>query len=48
MGIFRIILVNKASELNGKLARRKSKFDRWYYVTYDDTIYDNVDMIQIR
>ena len=38
-------LVNKAVELNGELAERKFKFNKWHYVFYDNSIYDNVDFI---
>jgi hypothetical protein len=47
-GLERIELVNKAAELNGELARRKTIIDRWYHVTYDDTMYNGVEMIQIK
>lgn len=47
-GLERIQLVEKATELNGELARRKAEFNLWHYATFDRTIYDNVELIQIK
>lgn len=44
-GAERVQLVNKAVELNGELAEKKAKFDSWYYVHYDNSIYDDVEPI---
>lgn len=44
-GLERVELVNKAIELNGELAERKTSFNLWHHVHYDDGIYDNVDFI---
>lgn len=44
-GLERVELVNKAVELNGELALRKRKYDIWHYVTYDSTMYDDVEFI---
>ena len=44
-GAERLELVNKAVDLNGEFAEKKAKFDIWYYVYYDESIYDNVEHI---
>lgn len=44
-GLERVELVNKAVELNGELAERKFTFNKWHYITYDGSIYDNVEFI---
>lgn len=46
-GFERAELVKKASELNGELAERKTRFNCWYYVCYNNTLYDNVDFIRL-
>lgn len=46
-GFERIELVNKATELNGKLAGRKYYFNLWHNVHYDNSIYDNVEPIDL-
>ena len=46
-GLERIELVNKATELNGELAERRAKHGLWYYVYYDNSIYDNVEYIKL-
>lgn len=46
-GLERIELVKQATELNGELAERKAKFDLWYHVHYDNSIYDNVELIDL-
>ncbi len=45
-GLERIELVNKAVELNGELAERKARCDRWHHILYDNHIYDNVEFIK--
>ena len=47
-GLERIQLVNKATELNGELAGKKARFEMWDFVTYDNTIYDNVELIVLQ
>lgn len=47
-GLERIQLVNKAAELNGELAGKKTRFEMWDFVTYDSTIYDNVELIELQ
>ena len=44
----KIGLVNKAVDLNSEFAERKARFSRWYFVAYDKSIYDNVEMIAFR
>ena len=46
-GLERIELVKQATELNGEIAERKAKFQLWHFVVYDNTIYDNVDLIKL-
>ena len=36
------------TELNGELAERKARFEIWHFVTYDNTIYDDVEFINLR
>ena len=45
-GAERVALVTKAAELNGELATRKTLYDRWHHVTFDSTIYDDVEFIK--
>lgn len=45
-GLERIELVNKAVDLNGELAERKAKCDRWDVVLYDESMYNNVEFIK--
>lgn len=45
-GMERVQLVNKAVELNGEMAERKAMYERWHYVTYDNSLYDNVELIK--
>ena len=47
-GFERAQLVNQAATLNGELAERKAKFDRWHFVTYDSSMYDSVEPINIK
>ena len=47
-GLERIELVKQATELNGELAERKATFELWHFVVYDNTIYDNVELIKFR
>ena len=44
-GYERAALVTKSAELNGELAERKVRFNRWYNIYSDNTIYDNVEPI---
>jgi hypothetical protein len=46
-GLERIELVKQATELNGELAERKARFQLWHFVVYDNTIYDNVELIKL-
>lgn len=46
-GFERIELVKQATELNGELAERKARFQLWHFVVYDNTIYDNVELIKL-
>ena len=46
-GLERVQLVTQATELNGEFAKRKSTFDKWHYVVYDNTIYDGVELIDL-
>ena len=47
-GMERVQLVNKAVEINGEMAERKARYERWHHVTYDDTLYDNIDFIRFK
>lgn len=46
-GFERSQLVSKATELNGEFAARKAKYESWYYVYYDNNIYDGIDSITL-
>ena len=46
-GLERIEIVKQATELNGKVAERKARFQLWTFVVYDNTIYDNVELIKL-
>jgi hypothetical protein len=46
-GYERVQLVTKATELNGELAEKKARFDLWHFIVYDNTIYDNVEFINL-
>lgn len=46
-GLEKIELVNQATELNGELAERKARFELWHFVVYDNTIYDEVELIDL-
>ncbi len=46
-GLERVQLVTKATELNGELAERKARFNLWHYVSYDNTIYKNIEFIDL-
>lgn len=46
-GFERIELVKQATELNGEIAERKARFYLWHFVVYDNTIYDNVELIKL-
>ena len=46
-GFERIELVKQATELNGEIAERKARFQLWHFVVYDNTIYDNVELIKL-
>ena len=46
-GLERIELVKQATELNGELAERKARVQLWHFVVYDNTIYDNVELIKL-
>lgn len=47
-GLERLELVKQATELNGELAERKATFELWHFVVYDNTIYDNVELISLK
>ena len=47
-GFERMELVKQASELNGELAQRKTKYDIWHYVTYDNGLFDDVEPIELK
>ena len=47
-GMEKIQLVSTATELNGKFAKKKAKFNRWYFVVYDKTIYDGIELIDLK
>lgn len=47
-GMERIELVNKAVELNGELAEKKTRFDMWHYVYFDNSLYDDIDFIEFK
>ena len=46
-GFERLELVRQATELNGEVAERKAQFELWHFVVYDNTIYDNVELINL-
>ena len=46
-GLEKIELVKKATELNVELAERKSRFNMWHYVSYDNSMYDNIEPISL-
>ena len=45
-GTERVAIVNKAIDINGELAERMSRFERWYFVCYEDDIYDGIEFIE--
>lgn len=45
-GFERFELVKQATELNRELAERKTKFNYWDHVYFDNTIYDGVEPIR--
>ena len=46
-GFERVELVKQATELNGELAERKAYIKYWYSGVNDNTIYDNVEFINL-
>jgi NADH:ubiquinone oxidoreductase subunit 5 (subunit L)/multisubunit Na+/H+ antiporter MnhA subunit len=46
-GLERIELVKQASELNGEMAERKAKLQVWHYITYNNSMYDNIEPISL-
>jgi hypothetical protein len=46
-GFERIELVKQATELNGELTKRKTYIKYWYSGVSDNTIYDNVEFINL-
>ena len=46
-GLERVQLVNQAAELNGELSERKTMYERWHHVCYDNTIYDDAEFITL-
>ena len=47
-GAERVQLVNKAVDINGELAERKTKYSMWYNVYFDNHIYDEVEFIEFK
>ena len=47
-GLERVQLVTKATELNGEFAEKKARFNLWHFVVYDNTIYDGVELIDLK
>lgn len=47
-GLEKIELVKQATELNGEIAERKARFELWHFVVYDNTIYDGVELIDLK
>ena len=45
-GTERVAIVNKAIDINGELAERMSRFERWYFVCYEYDIYDGIEFIE--
>lgn len=46
-GLERIELVRQAAEANKELAEKKARFERWHHATYDRSIYDDVELIDL-
>lgn len=46
-GLERIELVKQASKLNGEMAERKAKLQVWHYITYNNSMYDNIEPISL-
>lgn len=46
-GFERVELVKQATELNGELAEKKAYIKYWYSGVNDNTIYDNVEFINL-
>lgn len=46
-GLERVELVNKATELNGELAKRKVYIKYWNAGVFDNTIYDDIEFIDL-
>ncbi len=46
-GLERIELVKQAVDLNGELAERKARCERWHCVLYDKTIFNEVEFISL-
>lgn len=47
-GLERVQLVTKATELNGEFSEKKARFNLWHFVVYDNTIYDGVELIDLK
>ena len=46
-GLERIELLKLATDLNKQLTSRKYDFNKWYNVHYDNSIYDNIEFINL-
>lgn len=47
-GLERVELVQKATELNGELAKRKARYSKWYYVVWGEkNLYDDIELINL-
>lgn len=46
-GLEKFELVKKATELNGEMAERKAKADRWYWVYYGGNPYADCELIRL-
>lgn len=40
-------IVNKIVDINGEFAKRKAQYNTWYYVYYDNHIYDDIEFITL-
>lgn len=47
-GLERLEIVKQVTELNAEFTERKANFELWYFVVYDNTIYDGVELIKIK
>ena len=47
-GLERLELVKQATEINSEFAEKRAKFELWHYVYYDNSLYDNIDLIILK